>query len=700
MKYDVDIILDGEMVSWDNYNKETLSSRQNRSVATARKNWLKFKGKIEEIDSKLHNRESEKNILPVAISKITDKQYDRDNGDIESGSVCWLKYVIFDILYVGGPDASRLLCKANNIIDPFSHRSGNCYIPGSIINMELYERKAILYELIQPCENEVEIIESYVVRPNGNVINSADYFCNDSREYGYTPTLLDSVTCVLDEKIPNLSEIDDKRRDGCKDIHRKRADALEALFSEVVELRGEEGLLLKDLSSPYFFGQTSEKIGYWRKLKIDYHVKDIDVVVLGASFASGLSRSGMLNSFLVGCLDPESDGDPSYLTLCKVSGRGTSDANIDNLLQYTGFRKAIYSDESLILGKWFKLDKNGKELPDFISNRSFQRCLEDGDETSWKFNRKDYPDVWIRPEHSFVLTINARDVVVSDSMSSGVSLRCPHICKVRLDGIDGDKKVDQVETVKSLHELYFSESNESFKTMHKSESRFLTSKSNNRNRQKTRNVCPLNSLLHSDIEVETCALNGLAFTVFEGRYELDNNLLELARTEGWLDDALQVKGREDVINFIKRHAGSISATFNGETDIILGGEFNDARVANHVKAINAKVSIIKNSLDTQEMLDSSDILKWGFVYHLVKRWRQNMENKFAMLNDNDFAVKKSFHHLISLRDEHYLLYSAIRQRSKMNHGSSTSDTFSLNRDLKRAPTLESSCISLKKCEEC
>lgn len=66
------------------------------------------------------------------------------------------------------------------------------------------------------------------------------------------------------------------------------------------------------------------------------------------------------------------------------------------------------------LGKWFREENYG--LPSFISNRSLQRnSTEDFD--GWAFNKaRHYPDIWIDPEDSIVLTIKGAEIVVSVSL--------------------------------------------------------------------------------------------------------------------------------------------------------------------------------------------------------------------------------------------------------------------------------------------
>lgn len=78
--------------------------------------------------------------------------------------------------------------------------------------------------------------------------------------------------------------------------------------------KGEEGLVVKELSSPYVFGTARSRTqAYWRKIKPDYGdvhaASDIDAVVIGAFFADGRSRRGMITSFLVGLADENAGVD-------------------------------------------------------------------------------------------------------------------------------------------------------------------------------------------------------------------------------------------------------------------------------------------------------------------------------------------------------------------------------------------------------
>lgn len=108
----------------------------------------------------------------------------------------------------------------------------------------------------------------------------------------------------------------------------------------------------------------------------------MDVVVLGAFFADGRHRRGMITSYLVG-LKSESvdfDGKMRYLPFCKVSG-GTYD-EYREAQRYTGYRKDVNTGQHE-LGKWWMSGTDRSVLPDHISKvrngRKLKQLLERGD---------------------------------------------------------------------------------------------------------------------------------------------------------------------------------------------------------------------------------------------------------------------------------------------------------------------------------
>ena len=94
--YNVDIILDGEVVAWDDSKKETIPFGDNRRVAKVRQNWLRRQNLLDPRDMNLHAGEEDTNVIDAATMGSWDKnkaEYERRRN---AGSDVWLKYVVFD----------------------------------------------------------------------------------------------------------------------------------------------------------------------------------------------------------------------------------------------------------------------------------------------------------------------------------------------------------------------------------------------------------------------------------------------------------------------------------------------------------------------------------------------------------------------------------------------------------------------------
>lgn len=158
-----------------------------------------------------------------------------------------------------GPGAKGLLSKSSELF-PRSEPIN----PGSIVNYDLIRRKSILYNLIETQQHEVELIPSIVVRSDGTSMNTDDYFSSGTLEYGKLPCAMDSILLAMCEE-SKTTDFDLQRLAGRshEDIEVQRAVALEQCYREIVEAAGSEGLVLKDLSSPYYLGAASRSLRYW-----------------------------------------------------------------------------------------------------------------------------------------------------------------------------------------------------------------------------------------------------------------------------------------------------------------------------------------------------------------------------------------------------------------------------------------------------
>ena len=512
--------------------------------------------------------------------------------------------------------------------------------------------------MITPQVNQVEIVDSIVVRPDGSCMEASEYFLPETLPFGYTPANLDSINTALDGHIINLQQIDETRKGmiSDKEIAQRRADAIENFYSTIVDKNCKEGLVFKDLVSPYFPGEKSRGHAFWRKLKQDYekvgHAADIDVVVLGGSFATGMSRAGLLSKFLVGCADHQPDGTVLYMPLCKIySGHANKDT-IDRALEYTGF-KAGKS-----YGNWYQADVKNRILPDFISKRSFQTSTDGQPVIGWKVTKKLYPDMWIRPQDSFVFTLNAGEIVASDFFSSGISLRFPRISKLRLG--EGHKTAEEVDNIDDLLNIYLnrqaqisknsqvgisnSDQNQN-RAIKKEKCRFLTPSQDALKRRLSRKRNYHVPVTVSKIKEVSNLLSGLTFTVFEGNYELDRNCLDAttAKNEGWFQEACAVKSRNDVIHFIRQHGGKCELGVTASTNYIVGGRPNDAKVLNY-EAITSNFSVTmpnrsKNCEILKKMIELGGILKWTFI---VASMHQQSNSGQELRSPND-TVRQSSH---------------------------------------------------------
>ncbi len=300
--YNVDVILDGEVISWDNQRKEVIPFGQNRGVAKTRKSYLRNHGLLDERDvsDDVHNKNEGLNAMTESILAGFDKQIDFEDSVIPGKDV-WLKYIVFDILYIGGPDAQKVI---DDAFDPFQLDIIKPKERGSILNLDLWKRRRILHTLITPQENMVEIVETTIIRPDGQCINGHDYYSStDQNEHGYSPMILDSINCNMDG-IVNFQNADTFRiqQKSIKEMDKLRMRALDRCYADIVKTRQLEGLVFKDLCTPYGLGTRFRSKGYWFKLKDDYnqggHAADIDLVVLGGQFATGM-LTNTSNSYLI-----------------------------------------------------------------------------------------------------------------------------------------------------------------------------------------------------------------------------------------------------------------------------------------------------------------------------------------------------------------------------------------------------------------
>lgn len=282
----LDMIIDGEILAWDDDKQETIPFGNNRTVATFRADYMRHVGTLNTLDRNLHEGDS--------AGKVIHKNmmWSDPDGMVEdlNGKTCWLQFVAFDILYIAGEGAKMLLDK---VISPFLSVQ-----PGPLLDLECMERKKLLYHVTRKVPRFVEVVPTLVVSSTGEAYTGTSYFSleNPPAFAGRPLHSLESPATFLHEVSDRAGalarrRLEEDRRQGLTDeqISRKRALAVGEHYRQTVDDQRQEGLVFKDLSTPYVLDTMSKTLGYWRKFKPDYHngstASDLDLVILGAYFA-------------------------------------------------------------------------------------------------------------------------------------------------------------------------------------------------------------------------------------------------------------------------------------------------------------------------------------------------------------------------------------------------------------------------------
>jgi len=584
---------------------------------------MKKQGLVEARDTDLHADEGDSKTMRMqhmsnALSGPTMEL---------AGEECWLQYIVFDVVYIAGAGSNQLFTNA------LPRHVGQTIRPGPLTKLDAFERKKLLYALVEPQENVVDIVPTWVIRPNGDRIPGNQYFGPPSGQNGARTYEADSLTWTLaQENRATVEKADSLRKGNLSDeqIASRRALSVNELYTTMVLDQRMEGLIFKDLNTPYCLGDESKSLAYWHKFKPDYYngsvASDLDLVVIGAYFASGLRNAGRPSSFLCACVD-STDSDV-YFPLCKVNAGTMKNSVLENLFQSTGFTK---DDSSGFYDRghmWFVED--GNNIPDFVTQRNL---IPDRDSV-WKPKKMDYPDMWIHPMDSRILTLNAGEIVASDAFSAGVTLRFPRVTALRNGS---DKTLTEIENELDLWNAYKDtlsgreNSNEGIVsqlavTGNTPMCRFLTeeqfegSKSTKAKSSRPKKLLQVKTAEKVD-EARSAALLGRTFVVLDGTYTVDSTLAHI-------DDTESVRSSMDVKRFILQHSGKVHISPTQDS-MVVGGQPDDAKVVAYVRGIeNARImneqrngkATSQRAKRHQEMAHRPGVLRWSFVYDWVQHF--------------------------------------------------------------------------------
>ena len=387
----------------------------------------------------------------------------------------------------------------------------------------------------------------------------------------------------------------------------------------------------------------------------------------------------------MGCIDTDQSHGVKFLTLCTVNGRSTSRDNLFKLLRGTGFKPSDNGSNAVEHGKWFENDNNA--IPEFISNRSFQRSMK-GDNNGWKCKKNHYPDLWIRPEDSFVLTLNAGEITSSNDHSAGVTLRFPRITSIRAENFDcGPKPPSEVESVTDLHELFFKRQSQQQETERESQTMGigLISKSpqsrtrffsmgkclseGSSGRKKRATVQPFKvkaPRLRDTVKLVSNVLADFTFLVLDGFFRFHQDSLEAieAKDGGWFDDAKETRSQQHVVDFICKHGGKCVISGDHETDYVVGGRANDPRVVNFQSALERASNDCQKSKKSDQylhkMLEIGGVIKWTSIYaattRLLRNGRETRSPLFRLRRDDYLVSSKHIDMTLLKSEDRYGLY--------------------------------------------
>jgi len=177
-------------------------------------------------------------------------------------------------------------------------------------------------------------------------------------------------------------------------------------FYEKSLKEGEEGVMIKNLSSPY---KPGARVGYMLKLKPASN--EFDLVITGAEYGTG-KRGGWMSSFDISCRDEETG---KFLEIGKV-GTGIKEKTKEE----SGNEDGVSFEELTNLLKPFIFSEDGKTVK-------------------------------VKPK--IVITVVYQEIQQSPSYSSGFALRFPRLTALRLDRKTSD--IATLEEVKETHKQAF-----------------------------------------------------------------------------------------------------------------------------------------------------------------------------------------------------------------------------------------------------
>ncbi|XP_022104577.1 DNA ligase 4-like [Acanthaster planci] len=208
----------------------------------------------------------------------------------------------------------------------------------------------------------------------------------------------------LHERVEYIKEVFTPVEGRLHIVERREASSKQEVvtaLNDAIDNR-EEGIMIKNPNTTYL--PDRRKGSGWLKIKpeyVDNLMDELDLLVVGGFFGKGI-RSQMVSHFLLAVAEPP-----------EVPG--------EHPVKFIAFAK---------VGSGYTL----KELYDFNQRLlPHLKVFKKENPPSFLQFTKEKPDMYVKPQHSFILQVKATEINSSTSYPTGCTLRFPRVEKVRED---------------------------------------------------------------------------------------------------------------------------------------------------------------------------------------------------------------------------------------------------------------------------
>ncbi|EJU03583.1 ATP-dependent DNA ligase [Dacryopinax primogenitus] len=318
---------------------------------------------------------------------------------------------------------------------------------------------------------------------------------NDQRIYRWPLHKRKDALRKVFQPVPNVLEYAYETRG-------RTAKDVKTELERVMDDRG-EGLVVKNPDKPYVLAGREDA---WLKVKpeyVDEMSETVDVLVVGADYGTG-KRGGGVSTLICAVRDDTMSGNDPQQVIFSVNEH--ADDRARSFLSFVRIGSGLsMSDFEEIRQKNWREYTPGEEL-DFV------KLADRGTE--------DKPDVYIRPEDSFVITVKAAEIVTSEKYAMDWTMRFPRCRAIRRDATWED-----VMTVKEIHDM---------RTGGRKREASSDPSRNKRRKVNQQLVLPASSMGTNvkNIQVKNDLFDGLRFVILEGMENHDKSMLEKLVHEG------------------------------------------------------------------------------------------------------------------------------------------------------------------------